>query len=203
MTLRQPRMVEVCGCIVDHADVLYHAARAKICRAGERNKTRQPQRLKRVSNNRVCAFSRKASPPMCIRETPSNLDRRHKRRFEGWHGEPDEPNEGFRLDELSSIKPEAVSLKVLLNPDNCFVRFSRRKHRREKLHHPRIGIDRLKGLAIGLAPAAENQPLGNQFLRHGHKTSIPRTDLSPVEIFGELSRTHRYEPLAIRRVRAW
>lgn len=60
--------------------------------------------------------------------------------------------------EFSSVEAEAVRVEVCVDAIDGSVAVTAREWVREKLHHTWIGIHSGKGLAVGFAPAPENEP---------------------------------------------
>jgi hypothetical protein len=159
MALRQLRVIEVVGRIAGHADLFHYAAGSNVRGGGEGNEGLQRQRFKRVAHHCLGCFRRESASPILRGQPPPNFHARRKMRLEGRYRKPRKSNECALRTQLERIQPRSMLTEMILNAIGQEIAFSGREPRGHELHHPSVGIEARKRLAVAWLPISQQQAL--------------------------------------------
>jgi hypothetical protein len=163
MPCGDPRMVEVAGLVVGHADPLHHPLGRLVGRRRERQHLLQPGRTERVRQRGPRSLGRITLAPGILRQPPADLDTGQERRLEGWHRQPDEADELPGLPDLGRPESEAALLDHRVDPLDQRVAVLPAQRGREVFHYGRVRVQRGARLVIAVLRRAQQQAFGGQF----------------------------------------
>ena len=148
MAGRQVGVVEVAGRVVDHAQLLHHAAGAEILRDGEGDDFGKLESEEGVVDDGAGTFCGQSPAPIIKRQPPADFDGGHKGGLEVGDVEADEADEGFGFDEFGGVEAEAVQGEVALDAGDSIVGFARCEKGWEELHYAGVGVELPEGDAV-------------------------------------------------------
>jgi len=169
MTGRQSGILEVAAGIADHPDALHQPARASVARHGEGYDLIQTEPLEAESQCRAGGLGRVPAAPVLVGQPPSDLHAWSESRFEPNPRKPDEAGERGHTGELEGSQSEAVVGEMRLDAIGQCVAVRSGQDAGKMFHHPRIGVQLGKQLAVGRQPTPQAQALGSKLERQVHR----------------------------------
>ena len=167
-------MIEVIRRVSRHSELFHDPARTDVCGHSQGHNLGKLQLFEAIAQGGAGALGSKAATPVLEGEAPADLDAGREVRLEGRVRKADEAGQFTGFAKLGGEEREPVLVEVRLASPDQIVALLSRERRRKELHHPRIGGNAEEGVAIGIAPGAQEEARGID--QRNRRRRIPSTD---------------------------